>query len=226
MAVTPDVQQLVSGSSDNTIKVWELESGQMLRSLEGHTESVTSVAVTPDGQHVVSGSGDNTVKVWELESGQMLRSLEGHTESVTSVAVTPDGQHAVSGSKDKTLKVWELVTGNSSVLLSNDSSILSLALSHDGHWLVCGDAVGRVWIFEWVDAALGAPIITPWKNLSPKWIFWNRKESMAFGCPFCKVWSPISESALGAYLPCPACGETVRFTSFTIEANWRPMAGI
>jgi WD40 repeat protein len=119
-------------------------------SLEGHTGPVMSVTVTGDGQHVVSGSEDNTVKVWDLSSGRLLRSLEGHTGKVTSVAVTGDGQHIASGSSDKTVKVWEIATGNSRELFGSDSAILNLALSPDGRWLVCGDAMGRVWIFEWV----------------------------------------------------------------------------
>jgi WD40 repeat protein len=80
------------------VKVWELESGRLLRSLEGHTGGVNAVAVSPDGRFIVSGSEDRTVKVWELESGRLLRSLEGHTGGVRAVAVSPDGRFIVSGS--------------------------------------------------------------------------------------------------------------------------------
>jgi WD40 repeat protein len=81
------------------VKVWELESGRLLRSLEGHTDWVNAVAVSPDGRFIVSGSSDDrTVKVWELESGRLLRSLEGHTDWVWAVAVSPDGRFIVSGS--------------------------------------------------------------------------------------------------------------------------------
>jgi WD40 repeat protein len=83
---------------DRTVKVWELESGRLLRSLEGHTDWVRAVAVSPDGRFIVSGSDDRTVKVWELESGRLLRSLEGHTGRVRAVAVSPDGRFIVSGS--------------------------------------------------------------------------------------------------------------------------------
>ena len=74
------------------MKVWEAESGRLLRSLEGHTGAVRAVAVSPDGRTIVSGSRDRTVKVWEAESGRLLRSLEGHTGGVNAVAVSPDGQ--------------------------------------------------------------------------------------------------------------------------------------
>jgi WD40 repeat protein len=156
--VTPDGAYVVSGANDDTVKVWELGSGRLVRSLEGHTSSVEAVAVTPDGAYVVSGSHDNTAKVWDIStslnagpsSGRLVRSLERHAGPVLAVAVTLDGTHVISGSGDKTVKMWDLATGNSRELFGNDSAILSLALSPDGRWLACGDAMGRVWIFEWM----------------------------------------------------------------------------
>jgi WD40 repeat protein len=164
VAVTPDGQQIVSGASDGTIKVWELGSGQIVRSLAGHAEGVNSVAITPDGRQVVLGAEDRAVKVWDLASGRLAWSLEGHTGSVRSVAVTPDrgappegreggGYQVVSGASDGTVKVWELATGRCETLFGNDAPLRSLALSPDSRWLVCGDEVGRVWIFEWVKSS-------------------------------------------------------------------------
>ena len=68
------------GGLDNTVRVWDLESGVCLKVLEGHTEYVDSVALTPDGRKGISGSDDNTVRLWDLESGACLKVLEGHTE--------------------------------------------------------------------------------------------------------------------------------------------------
>jgi len=121
-----------------------------LRSLEGHTDGVQAVAVSPDGRFIVSGSEDRTVKVWELESGRLLRSLEGHTDGVQAVAVSPDGRFIVSGSEDRTIRAWEPESRESRVLFWNDAAIFSLALSRDGRLLACGDAAGRVWMFDWV----------------------------------------------------------------------------
>ena len=145
VAVSPDGRFIVSGSADLTVKVWEAESGRLLRSLEGHTGRVWTVAVSPDGRTIVSSSDDNTVKVWEAESGQLLRSLEGHTGGVS-----PDGHTIVSGSYDHTIRAWDPESGKSRVLFWNDAAIHSLALSRDGRLLTCGDAAGRVWIFDWV----------------------------------------------------------------------------
>ena len=111
MAVTPDGRRAVSGSNDRTLKVWDLEQGALLATLEGHDAGVRAVAVTPDGRRAVSASNDRTLKVWDLEQGALLATLEGHGDGVRAVAVTPDGRRAVSGSYDQTLKVWDLEQG-------------------------------------------------------------------------------------------------------------------
>ncbi|MGA8030319.1 MAG: NB-ARC domain-containing protein, partial [Bryobacteraceae bacterium] len=69
VALTRDGKRAVSASDDNTLKVWDLESGRELRTLEGHSRSVTGVALTADGKRAVSASSDHTLKVWDLESG-------------------------------------------------------------------------------------------------------------------------------------------------------------
>ncbi len=94
-----------------TLRVWDLESGQTVRTLEGHTKAVTAVAITLDGRRAVSASYDRALRVWDLETGQTLRTLEGHKKAVTAVAVTPDGLRAVSGGWDRTLRVWDLESG-------------------------------------------------------------------------------------------------------------------
>ncbi|HMV85856.1 MAG TPA: TIR domain-containing protein, partial [Blastocatellia bacterium] len=77
VAFSPDGLHALSGSEDNTVRLWEVESGRCLRVLEGHTASVLSVAWSGDGRHALSGSSDQTVRLWEVESGRCLRVLEG-----------------------------------------------------------------------------------------------------------------------------------------------------
>src|SRR5438132_5243274 len=80
VVVTPDGRRAVSASLD--LRLWDLESGQTIRTLEGHTGIVSAVAVTPDGCRAVSASGDRTLRLWDLSNGQALRTLEGHTDTV------------------------------------------------------------------------------------------------------------------------------------------------
>ncbi|MEK7396124.1 MAG: hypothetical protein AAB116_04210, partial [Candidatus Poribacteria bacterium] len=86
--------------------------GSLIRTLEGHSSSVESVAITSDGRKVVSASWDSTLKVWDIETGDEIRTLKGHSSRVLSVAITPDGRKVVSASSDNTLKVWDIETGD------------------------------------------------------------------------------------------------------------------
>ena len=81
----------LSGSDDSTLKLWDLESGALLHTLEGQTDWVTAVAVLPDGRRALSGSFDKTLKLWDLESGALLHTSKA-TGWVKAVAVLPDGR--------------------------------------------------------------------------------------------------------------------------------------
>jgi WD40 repeat protein/tRNA A-37 threonylcarbamoyl transferase component Bud32 len=148
VAITPDGQTLVSGSRDNTIKLWNLPDGKPLDTLSGHTDKVKSIAISRDKQIIASGSGDGTIKLWNLKKGQLLRTLSGHSSYVLSVAISPDGQTLASSSADKTVKLWNLRTGKLLRTLSGHSSWLySVAISPDGQTLAAGsdDRTIKLW---------------------------------------------------------------------------------
>jgi WD40 repeat protein len=144
VAVTPDGHQAVSASDDGTLKVWDLETGQALRTLKGHTNYVFTVVVTPDGRRAVSASSDNTLKVWDLKTGQTLRTLEGHTEMAKAVAVTPDGRRAVSASYDKSLKMWDLESGACLATFLADGTVWCCAITPNGWLIVAGEVSGQI----------------------------------------------------------------------------------
>jgi WD40 repeat protein len=123
----------------------------LIRSLEGHSDSVFGVTVTPDGRHAVSASADKTLGLWCLESGRKELTLAGHTDSVYSVAVTNDGRRAVSASYDKTLKVWVLESGREEcTLVGHSGSVHGVALTPDGRRAVSAsdDNTLKVWDLE------------------------------------------------------------------------------
>ncbi len=148
VAFSPDEKILASGSDDQTVCLWEINTGTLLRTLEGHTSRVRSVAFSHDGQVLVTGSDDQTVRVWEVNTGACLRVLEGHTSRVRSVAFSPDGTILASGSLDQTVRVWEVNTGAClRVLEGHTSRVRSVAFSPDGKILISGgeDQTIRVW---------------------------------------------------------------------------------
>ena len=143
-------QRLVS-SNESTLQVFDLESGECLRVMNGHTKPVNRVAVAEDGGRAVSVSFDNTLRVWDLGTGTCLHVLEGHSGWMSSISVTPDGRRAVSGSFDKTLRVWDLGTGTClHVLEGHSGGVSSISVTPDGRRAVSGslDKTLRVWDIE------------------------------------------------------------------------------
>jgi serine/threonine protein kinase len=139
VAFAPDGRTLASGSSDRTIKLWDVASGREVRTLSGHTDDVWSVAFAPDGRTLASGADDNTIKLWDVASGREVRTLSGHTASVLSVAFAPDGRTLASGSVDKTIKLWDVTGGREVRTLSGHSAWVScIAFAPDGLTLASG----------------------------------------------------------------------------------------
>ncbi|HZH17115.1 MAG TPA: SIR2 family protein [Archangium sp.] len=150
-AVTPDGRRVVSASHDNTLKVWEWETGREVATLKGHWGPVNGCVVTPDGRHVVSASSDTTLKVWEWETGRESATLKGHRGPVNGCAVTPDGRHVVSASHDNTLKVWEWETGREvATLVGHGGPVNGCAVMPDGRHVVSAswDKLLKVWEWE------------------------------------------------------------------------------
>ena len=90
----------MSASTDQTIVLWDVASGDALRTFNGHTGAVNSVAFTPDESQIISGSTDGTLILWDVASGEALRTFSEHSAGVTKVAVSPDGQLVYSAAQD------------------------------------------------------------------------------------------------------------------------------
>ncbi|KIJ91722.1 hypothetical protein K443DRAFT_653503, partial [Laccaria amethystina LaAM-08-1] len=106
VAFSQDGSRVVSGSDDNTVRIWNVTTGEVEAELKGHTGSVRSVAFSQDGSQVVSGSDDQSVRIWNVTTGEVEAELKGHTHRVTSVAFSQDGSRVISGSDNKTVRIW------------------------------------------------------------------------------------------------------------------------
>lgn len=104
----PSFPILITGSYDRTVRVWNMETGQEVHRLLGHTRAVRALQF--DECKLVTGSMDRTLRLWNWRTGQCIRTLEGHTAGVVCLAF--DSNILVSGSVDKTVKVWNFRTGD------------------------------------------------------------------------------------------------------------------
>jgi WD40 repeat protein len=104
---SPDGKYIVSGSADETIRLWDLQGNPIGQPFTGHTSYVVSVQFSPDGKYIVSGSRDKTIRLWDLQGNPIGQPFTGHTDSVYSVQFSPDGKYIVSGSRDETIRLWE-----------------------------------------------------------------------------------------------------------------------
>jgi eukaryotic-like serine/threonine-protein kinase len=148
VAIAPDGRTALSGSTDKTLKLWDLASGRELRTFTGHSESVYSVAIAPDGRIALSASEDKTLKIWDLTSGEELRTLTGHSGWVTSVAIASDGRTALSADGEGTLKLWDLVAGKELRTFTGHSDMVSsVAIAPDGRTALSGsiDTTLKLW---------------------------------------------------------------------------------
>jgi WD40 repeat protein len=107
-----DRKWFLSASSDHILKIVDAETGDVLQTFEGHSETVNDCAVNRDGSHIVSASSDYTLKIWDIDSGENVpHTLIGHMASVNGCAYSHDGSLIVSASSDGTLIIWDALEG-------------------------------------------------------------------------------------------------------------------
>ncbi|MBK5256428.1 MAG: protein kinase, partial [Vicinamibacteria bacterium] len=143
IAVSPDGTTFATGSSDQTVKLWDFTTGKGPRSLRGHEAAVNSVAFSPDGTRLASGSGDYTVKVWDVVSGRTLHTLTGQGQ-VEGVAFSRDGRTLASAESGGTVRLWNAYTGKGLVVFqAHRWGATSVAFSPDGRRLATAGEEGE-----------------------------------------------------------------------------------
>lgn len=111
MAIAPNNRTLVTAGSDHILRLWSLTTGAMLKTLSGHSATITALNMSQNSKLLVSGSEDGTVYLWDTDTGRLLKAFEGHRQPVTAVAISPDGSTIVSACKEGRIRRWDVQTG-------------------------------------------------------------------------------------------------------------------
>ncbi|MBW4570986.1 MAG: caspase family protein [Tolypothrix carrinoi HA7290-LM1] len=156
VAISQDGQTIVSGGTDGTVRLWNLQGLSLAEPLRGHEGWVNSVAISQDGQTIVSGGADGTVRLWNLQGLPLAEPLRGYEDWVSSVAISQDGQTIVSGGRNGTVRLWNLQGLTLAEPLRGHQGIVnSVAISQDGQTIVSGggDSTVRLWNLQGLSLA-------------------------------------------------------------------------
>ena len=149
VAFNPKFAMLASGGLDDTVNLWDINTGTLATSLVGHARGINGLAFSPKGQVVASCSDDDTIRLWNAGTGGLLYVLKGHRHDVTSVAIGRSGSVLISGSEDRTVGVWDLEQGKLLKALSgNIGMIRCVDISPDEELVISGGLDNKIRLWQ------------------------------------------------------------------------------
>jgi serine/threonine-protein kinase len=149
VAIAPDGRGLLSSGYDNTVRLWDLKTGQEVRRFVGHKGLVHGLAFLPGGSQMVTSGSDGTVRLWEVETGNEVRQFKGHEGAVQGLALSPSGKWLLTGGQDKTLRLWDVATGKMIRQLEGHAgTVMSVAFAADGRHALSGGGEPAVYYWD------------------------------------------------------------------------------
>ncbi len=161
VAFSPDGATVASGSTDDTVKLWDARTGQQRLSIPAGLKGLLAVAFSPDGTRLAGCGNSNTVAVWDPRTGRQLLSVQGHTERIFGIAWSPDGKRLAGGGAvgkpGPAVEVWDTQGGQELLSLQGENSwVWGVAFSPDGSRLAAGlKRMVKVW-----DARAGRELVS------------------------------------------------------------------
>jgi WD40 repeat protein len=150
LSFSPNGQVLATGSGFGVIRLWDVKRGELLREMQGSSNSVKAV-FSPDGSVLAAGSSgfehDYAVRLWDPATGEILRTLEGHANDVKDLAFSPDGRLLATCDWDGVTILWDASSGQVLTSLKQEWGVQTVAFSPGGERLVTGGSDGAIWIW-------------------------------------------------------------------------------
>jgi hypothetical protein len=153
---SPDGRHFLAYGDSNTLRLYEVKTGNVVRDMTGHEQWTGHAIFTPDSKHILSFGGDRAVRLREVATGKEVRKIEKHADGICSVDLTRDGKWAVTGCSDGTLRLWEFATGKEVRTFKGPPGGCTGIFTPDGKQILSGsDRTLRLW-----DVATGKELRT------------------------------------------------------------------
>ena len=149
LSITSDGKHCVSASADRTIRVWDLETGRCIKTIENLHSEVSSLSITPGCKRCVIGYCDGTIRVWDLDNGQCLKTINVHPDILATFDISPDGNRCVCITSNHAIYVWDIDSDKCLKKLKGRKGwIQSLSMTPDGRRVACAYSDGTIQVWD------------------------------------------------------------------------------